>query len=149
MATSMTIAELEASEPRDLGEGDWLLIGQETIDRFAEVTGDRQWIHVDPERAAAGPFGRTVAHGYSTLSVLPTLLASVLQVTDMRARINYGIDKLRFTAPVPSDSEVRARARLLTSERRGDGVLYKLGVEVEVRGGSKPALVGEVLFLVS
>jgi acyl dehydratase len=148
MGTDLTLAELEAAAEQDLGASDWHRVDQQQIDAFAEATGDRQWIHVDPERAKAGPFGGTVAHGYLTLSLLPSLLSQVLRITDMRTRINYGIDRLRFTAPVPSGSDVRVKARLLSSEPRGEGVLYKLGVEVEVRDQPRPALVGQVLYLV-
>jgi acyl dehydratase len=148
MTVTMTVAELREAGERELGVSGWHRIDQEQIDRFAEATGDHQWIHVDAERARAGPFGTTIAHGYCTLSLLPYLLAQVLTVSDAGTRINYGIDRVRFTAPVPSGAEVRAKARLLGSEARGEGVVYKVGVEVEVKGAAKPALIGEVLYLV-
>jgi acyl dehydratase len=138
--------ELERAGERDLGTSSWVRIEQRAIDLFAEATGDHQWIHVDPEAAAHGPFGTTIAHGYLTLSLLPALLSEVLRVTDSRMGVNYGIERIRFTAPVPSGSEVRLRARLRTAERRGEGVLYHVGVEIEIRGGEKPALVGEVVY---
>ena len=146
--TTLTFEELEQAGERDLGATDWVRIDQERIDRFAEATGDHQWIHVDPETAAQGPFGGTIAHGYLSLSLLPGLLPEVLTVKGARMGINYGIDRVRFTAPVPVDSEVRVKAKLLSAERRGEGVLYKLGVEVEIKDAPKPALVGEVLYLV-
>jgi acyl dehydratase len=148
MTTNLSLAELEASTERDLGASDWETIDQEQINRFAQATHDHQWIHVDPEMAAQGPFGTTVAHGYLTLSMLPYFVSQVLNVTDVKMGINYGIDKIRFTAPVPVGSQVRLKATLRDSERRGEGVLYRLGVEVEIRDADKPALVGEVLYLV-
>jgi acyl dehydratase len=125
----------------------WERIEQGQIERFAEATHDQQWIHVDPEAAAQGPFGSTVAHGYLTLSMLPYFMSQLLSVTDARMGINYGTERIRFTAPVPVGSDVRQKARLLWSERRGEGVLYRVGVEVEIRDAEKPALVGEVVYL--
>jgi acyl dehydratase len=148
MSAELTLQELETAAERDLGATDWVTISQHEIELFADATGDHQWIHVDPEAAANGPFGTTVAHGYLSLSMIPGLLSQLLRVTDARMGINYGIDKVRFTAPVPSASEVRLKARINSSERRGEGVLYRLGVEIEIRGSDKPALVGEVLYLV-
>ena len=148
MTTKLTLEELQASTDRDLGASDWETIDQKQIDLFAEATHDHQWIHVDPELAAQGPFGTTVAHGYLSLSMLPYFVSQVLNVTDVRMGINYGTEKIRFTAPVPVGSQVRLKATLRGSERRGDGVLYRLGVEVEIRDAEKPALVGEVLYLV-
>ena len=146
--TELTLAELEAADGLELEPSEWVTIEQRAIDLFAEATGDHQWIHVDPEAAAKGPFGTTVAHGYLSLSLLPMLVGQVLRVADARMGINYGIERMRFTAPVPSGSQVRLRAKVGSAERRGEGVLYHLGVEVEIKGGDKPALVGEVLYLV-
>jgi acyl dehydratase len=148
MTTELTLGQLEASSEQDLGTSEWETIDQRQIDLFAEATHDHQWIHVDPEAAAQGPFGTTVAHGYLTLSLLPYFMTQVLNVTDVRMGINYGAEKLRFTAPVPVGSQVRLKAKLLGSERRGEGVLYRVGIEVEIRDAEKPALVGEVLYLV-
>ena len=148
MTTKLTLAELEASTDRDLGTSEWETIDQRQIDLFAEATHDHQWIHVDPEAAAQGPFGTTVAHGYLTLSMLPYFVSQVLNVTDVRMGINYGTEKIRFTAPVPVGSQVRLKATLRDSERRGEGVLYRLGIKVEIKDSEKPALVGEVLYLV-
>jgi acyl dehydratase len=148
MTTTLTLQELEQAGERDLGATDWVTLDQERINQFAEATDDHQWIHVDPDMAAKGPFGGTIAHGYLSLSLLPGLMPSVLTVEDARMGINYGIDRVRFTAPVPVGSQVRVKARLLSAERRGEGVLYKLGVEVEIKDAEKPALVGEVLYLV-
>jgi acyl dehydratase len=148
MTTTLTLEQLEQVGERDLGTTDWVTLDQDRINKFAEATGDHQWIHVDPEMAAQGPFGGTIAHGYLSLSLLPGLLPEVLTVEGARMGINYGIDRVRFTAPVPVGSRVRLKAKLASAERRGEGVLYKLGVEVEIEGAEKPALVGEVLYLV-
>jgi acyl dehydratase len=148
MTTTLTLEELEQGGERDLGATDWVTLDQERINTFAEATGDHQWIHVDPEMAAQGPFGGTIAHGYLSLALLPGLMSEVLTVEGAKMGINYGIDRVRFTAPVPVDSQVRLKAKLVSAERRGEGVLYKLGVEVEIKDAEKPALVGEVLYLV-
>ena len=148
MTTQLTIDELEGTEERELGTSDWHRIEQRSIDQFAEATGDHQWIHVDPEAAAAGPFGGTIAHGYLSLSMLPMLMSEVMSVEGARMGVNYGIERVRFTAPVPTGSEVRLHAKLLSAERRGEGVLYRVGVQIEIRRAEKPALVGEVLYLV-
>jgi acyl dehydratase len=147
VTTKLTIEELEQAGERELGTSSWHVIEQRSIELFAEATGDHQWIHVDPEAAAQGPFGTTIAHGYLSLSMLPMLLSEVVNVTDSQMGVNYGIDKVRFTAPVPSGSEVRLKAKLLGAERRGEGVRYRVGVEVEIKGSERPALVGEVVYL--
>jgi acyl dehydratase len=147
MTTTITLAELEASSDRELGTSDWHEITQEQIDQFASATGDQQWIHVDPEAAANGPFGTTVAHGYLTLSMLPMLLSEVVSVSDAVMGVNYGTEKIRFTSPVPSGSRVRLHARLVRAERRGPSVVWTVGVEVEIEGKEKPALVGEVVYM--
>ena len=146
--TTLSIDELEGTTDRDLGASEWHTIEQRQIDLFAEATGDHQWIHVDPDMAAQGPFGTTIAHGYLTLSMLVLMLSEVLQVEGARMGINYGIEKVRFTSPVPVGSRVRARAKLVSAEKRGEGILYRVGVQVEIEDAEKPALVGEVLYLV-
>ena len=148
MTTTLTKEELESARDLDLGASDWTTVEQEHIQKFAEATHDHQWIHVDPEMAKQGPFGGTVAHGYLSLSLLPFLLSQVLNVSDAVMGVNYGIEKVRFTGPVPSGSDVRVKARLNAAERRGEGVRYTVGVEIEVRDQEKPALVGEVVYLV-
>ena len=147
MTTTITLAELEASSDRELGTSDWHEITQEQIDQFAAATGDHQWIHVDPEAAANGPFGTTVAHGYLTLSMLPMLLSEVVSISDAVMGVNYGTEKIRFTSPVPSGSRVRLHAKLVRAERRGPSVAWTVGVHVEIEGKDKPALVGEVVYL--
>jgi acyl dehydratase len=148
MSTQLTLAELENAAGLELEPSDWVTIQQTAIEQFADATGDHQWIHVDPEKAAQGPFGTTVAHGYLSLSLLPGLLGKMLRVTDARMGINYGIEKVRFTAPVPSGSRVRLKATINSAERRGEGVLYHVAAEVEIEDGDKPAMVGEVVYLV-
>jgi acyl dehydratase len=148
MSTQLTLAELEGAAGLELEPSDWVTIEQRAIEQFADATGDHQWIHVDPERAAQGPFGTTVAHGYLSLSLLPGLLGTMLSVTDARMGINYGIEKVRFTSPVPSGSRVRLKATINSAEKRGEGVLYHVGAEVEIEGSDKPAMVGEVVYLV-
>jgi acyl dehydratase len=148
MTTTLTLDELAQAGERALGATGWVTLDQERINLFAAATGDHQWIHVEPELAAQGPFGGTIAHGYLSLSLLPGLLPEVLTVEGARMGINYGIERVRFTAPVPVGSQVRLKAKLVSAERRGEGVLYKLGVEVEIKDAEKPALVGEVLYLV-
>ena len=144
--TTLTLEELERGGERELGTTEWVTLDQRRIDLFAEATGDHQWIHVDRERAASGPFGGTIAHGYLSLSLIPGLLSELVEVSDAKMGINYGIEKIRFTSPVPSGSEVRLKASVLGGERRGEGVLYRLGVEIEIKDAEKPALVGELLY---
>jgi acyl dehydratase len=147
MTTTMTLAELEGAIDKELGTSDWHEITQEQINTFAEATGDHQWIHVDPEAAANGPFGTTVAHGYLTLAMLPMMLSEVVSVSDAVMGVNYGTEKIRFTSPVPSGSRVRLHAKLVRAERRGPSVVWTVGVQVEIEGKDKPALVGEVVYM--
>ena len=149
MTTTLTIEELEQAGERDLGTSSWHDITQEQVNMFADATGDHQWIHVDPERAAEGPFGGTVAHGYLTLAMLPMLLSEVVSVSDAVMGVNYGTEKVRFTSPVPVGSRVRAHAKLIKTQRRGPSVIWNVGVEVEIEGKEKPALVGEVVYMVA
>jgi acyl dehydratase len=144
---AVTLAELEQAACRELGTSGWHEVTQQQIDLFAEATGDRQWIHVDPEAAAKGPFGTTVAHGYLTLSMLPMMLSEIVSVTDATMGVNYGTEKIRFTSPVPSGSRVRLNAKLVRAERRGASVVWTVGVRVEIEGEDKPALVGEVVYM--
>src|SRR5947199_2569470 len=147
MTTTLTIDELEHADGRELGTSAWHEITQEQVNLFADATGDHQWIHVDPERAAEGPFGTTVAHGYLTLSMLPMLLSEVVSVSDAVMGVNYGTEKTRFTSPVPVGSRVRLHAKLVETQRRGPSVIWTVGVQVESEGKEKPARVGEVVYL--
>ncbi|WP_338899141.1 MaoC family dehydratase [Streptomyces sp. TG1A-60] len=137
--------ELKAAVGEQLGHSDWLEVGQERIDLFAEATGDHQWIHVDPEKAAAGPFGTTIAHGYLTLSLLPLLVPQILRVDNVRMGVNYGTNKVRFPAPVPVGSRLRATATLQDVTEVGGGVQVTAAVVVEREGGGKPVCVAESL----
>ncbi|MFJ4769592.1 MaoC family dehydratase [Streptomyces uncialis] len=135
--------ELGAAVGERLGYSDWLEIDQRRVDLFADSTGDHQWIHVDPERAAAGPFGTTIAHGYLTLSLLPVLVPQVFRVEGVRMGLNYGTDKVRFPAPVPVGSRLRATAALQKVAEAGGGVQVTAAVTVEREGGDKPVCVAE------
>ncbi|WP_066587315.1 MaoC family dehydratase [Cellulomonas timonensis] len=129
----------------DLGAGDWFPVDQERIDAFAAATDDEQWIHVDPERAAAGPFGAPIAHGYLTLSLLPVLTSSLLVVDGVTMAVNYGLDRVRFLQPVRVGSRVRATGSVADARRVGLGVRLTLAVTVEIEGAEKPALVAETI----
>ncbi|MDX2355851.1 MaoC family dehydratase [Dietzia sp. PP-33] len=137
--------QVEAAIGRHVGYSDWLEITQERIDAFAEATGDHQWIHVDPERAATGPYGATIAHGYLTLSLLPVLGAQVMEIRGFRMMINYGTDKVRFPAAVPVGSRIRAGIELTSLDRKSSGVQLNTLVTVEVEGGDRPAVVAETV----
>ncbi|MEU7179317.1 MaoC family dehydratase [Streptomyces celluloflavus] len=140
-----SLDELRAAVGEDLGTSDWLEIDQQRIDRFAEATGDHQWIHVDPERAAAGPFGTTIAHGYLTLSLLPALVPQLMRVDNVTMGINYGVNKVRFPATVPVGSRLRASARIAEVTEVPDGVQVATTVTVEREGGGKPVCVAETV----
>ena len=139
--------EIAAAAGEELGVSEWLAITQERIDLFADATGDRQWIHVDPERAADGPFGATVAHGYLTLSMLPFLGAQVYAFAGDVARVNYGLNKVRFVSPVRVGSKIRNRVELLTVEEIEKGQRATLQHTVEIKGSDKPACVAETVVL--
>jgi acyl dehydratase len=134
---------LRAAVGEQLGHSDWLEVDQKRIDLFADATGDHQWIHVDRERAASGPFGTTIAHGYLTLSLLPVLVPQVMRVEGVRMGVNYGTGKVRFPAPVPAGSRVRATAAVKAVEDVTDGVQVTVVVTVEREGGDKPVCVAE------
>ncbi|MGH8987025.1 MAG: MaoC family dehydratase [Acidimicrobiales bacterium] len=128
-----------------LGYSDWVLVDQGRIDRFADATGDHQWIHVDPERAAQGPFGTTIAHGFLTLSLVPLLLAQVVRVEGVALGVNYGCNRVRFPAPVPAGSEVRVGASVASAEEVPGGIQVVLDVTVEIRGADKPSCVAQLV----
>jgi len=137
--------ELAAVVGQELGVSDWLEIDQKRIDLFADATGDHQWIHVDPARAKDGPFGKTIAHGYLTLSLLPALVPQIMRVEGVRMGVNYGVNKVRFPAPVPVGSRLRARVELVDVSEAGEGVQVAAKVTVEREGGDKPVCVAETL----
>lgn len=135
--------ELTAGIGAPLGPSEWLEVDQKRIDLFADATGDHQWIHVDPQRAADGPFGSTIAHGYLTLSLLPSLVPQIMRVEGMRMGINYGVNKVRFPAPVPVGSRLRATALITEVVEAGGGVQVSATVTVEREGAEKPVCVAE------
>ena len=138
-------AELAESVGAEIGASDWLVIGQDRIDQFAEATGDHQWIHVDEVRAKDGPFGSTIAHGFLTLSLLPALLAEVYRVEGVRMGINYGLNRVRFINPVRVGSSVRAVMTVAEVDQQADYVQVTAKAVVEIQGAEKPAAVAETV----
>jgi acyl dehydratase len=130
----------------EFGPSSWVEIPQSRIDAFAEATGDHQWIHVDPERAAQGPFGTTIGHGYLTLSLLPAMSYEVVPRQDAGMGVNYGLNRVRFPAPVPSGSRVRGTFRVDTVDEFDGGLQVTMTATVELEGGAKPVCVAEVVF---
>lgn len=127
----------------ELGVSDWLAVDQARIQLFADATGDHQWIHTDPERAASGPFGKTIAHGYMSLSLFPALAAQIYQVDGLELTVNYGLDKVRFPAPVPVGSLIRSRLELLAVTPSDRGVRAFVRHTMELEGSTRPACVAE------
>ena len=128
-----------------LGYSDWLEIDQQRIDLFADATGDHQWIHVDPVRAAEGPFGRTIAHGYLTLSLANLFLPQIMRVDNVSMGVNYGCEKVRFPAPVPVGSRVRGGGEVISAEEVKGGVQVVVRVTIEVEGSERPACVVDTI----
>jgi acyl dehydratase len=146
MKTFASVDDLQAAIGQHLGYSDWHVVDQHRIDEFAEATGDHQWIHVDPEKAKAGPFGTTIAHGYLTLSLIPWLMSEVVAYEGVKMGINYGANKVRFPAPVRVDSRVRAGAEIAGVEDVGNGgVQIVTRVTIEVDGQEKPSCVAETV----
>jgi len=146
MKTFQTLTELAACVGQEVAISDWLTITQEQVNLFAQATGDHQWIHVDPEKARAGPFGGPIAHGFLTLSLLPAFFESSLAIVQSRMGVNYGLNKVRFMAPVPVGSRLRARMKLLACEaidNQGQQMTWEVTVERE--GAAKPVCVAESL----
>jgi acyl dehydratase len=137
------LADLAALEGQEIGRSDWVAVTQSAIDLFARATGDAQWIHVDPARAAAGPFGATVAHGFLTLSLLSDLFAASVAFADVRMSLNYGLNRVRFPSPVPVDSRLRAVWVLDRFEPIAGGAQITASVTMEREGADKPACVAE------
>jgi acyl dehydratase len=138
-----TIAELEPLIGQEIGISDWIAVTQERIQLFADATNDHQWIHLDRERAQAGPFGTTIAHGFFTLSLLPEMSASAFEVRGTRMGVNYGLNKVRFPAPVPSGSRVRGRFKLIGYEPLEGGAQITMQVTMEREGEVKPVCIAE------
>jgi acyl dehydratase len=145
--TANGLDEIKALAGTDLGHTDWLQVSQERVNTFADATDDHQWIHVDPERAAGGPFGGTIAHGYLTLALLIPLMTELLDVTGVRMSINYGLDKVRFPAPVPVGAKIRLRGQVASADEvAGNGVQVTVDFTVEIEGSEKPACVARGIY---
>jgi acyl dehydratase len=143
--TAGSVSEVIDLVGRDLGESDWIEITQKRIDTFADATEDHQWIHCDPERAAGGPFGTTIAHGYLTLSLIIPMIEEILVIKNKTTSINYGLDKVRFTAPVPVGSRIRLKASMLDASEVPSGVQVTLNCVIEIEGQQRPACVATVV----
>jgi acyl dehydratase len=139
------VGELRAAQGEMLGESEWVTVSQEMIDRFAEATGDNQWIHVDCERAKASSFGTTIAHGFLTLSLIPRMLYGVYSVGKIGASLNYGCNKVRFTQPVPSGSRLRGAIKLLRVEDIARGVRVTTEATVRLEASGRPACIAELV----
>jgi acyl dehydratase len=140
-----SLDELRGHVGQHVGNSDWHTVTQEQINAFADATGDHQWIHVNPEQAASGPFGTTIAHGYLTLSMIPMLTSQVSRIAGVKMGVNYGLNKVRFPSPVPSGSKVRASVKLLSVEDVPGGVQVINEVTIERDGGDKPCCVAETV----
>lgn len=146
MKTFQTLSELAACVGQEVAVSDWITITQQQVNLFAEATGDHQWIHVDPEKARAGPFGGPIAHGFLTLSLIPRFYETSFEITGSRMGVNYGLNKVRFIAPVPVGSRLRARMKLLAAEPIDNaGLQATWEVTVEREGAAKPVCVAESL----
>ncbi len=145
MRTITGLAELKAAEGQDLGTSDWHEVTQKDIDTFADVTGDHQWIHIDTERAKATPFGGTIAHGYYTLSLAPMFTDQVFELEGFAFALNYGLNKVRFPAPLPVGKKVRMRAKLKELTDIPGGAQMNVEVTFELEGGEKPVCVAATL----
>ncbi|MGI8679781.1 MAG: MaoC family dehydratase [Jatrophihabitans sp.] len=144
MRTFDSVDELAAVVGDTIGHSEWVRVDQHAINLFADATGDHQWIHVDPERAADGPFKTTIAHGFMTLALLPRLWAQMYRVEGVKMGVNYGLNKVRFPSPVPVDSRVRSESSVVSVEELGGGVYQvTLSTTVEIENSPKPACVAE------
>jgi acyl dehydratase len=141
-----TLEELTAMVGQDLGTGEWIEVGQERINAFADATDDHQWIHTDPERAADGPFGGTIAHGQLTLSLLIPMWSRLLDVREVKTKVNYGLNRVRFPAPVRAGSKVRLQATLAAVDPVPGGVQITLDATIEQDGGDRPVCVAQPIF---
>lgn len=139
------LVDLQTLVGQTIAESDWLVVDQSRINLFAAATGDQQWIHVDPVRAAAGPFGTTIAHGFLTLSMLPEMFASAFELRDVGMGVNYGLNRVRFPAPVPAGSRLRALFKLLAYEPLAGGAQLTFEVTMQREGAAKPVCVAESL----
>lgn len=135
------LQQLQAQIGQEIGLSDWITVEQKRIDQFAEATGDHQWIHVDPERAAAGPFGKTIAHGYLTLSLANLFLPEIMRVENVSMGVNYGCEKVRFPAAVPVGSRLRGGGEVISAEAVKGGVQVVVRMMIEIEGSERPACV--------
>ena len=148
MRTFKNLAELKAAAGETVGTSPWMTVTQDLIDRFADVTDDHQWIHVDPERAARSPLGTTIAHGYLTLSLIPSMIRDLYSVAGVGSRLNYGSNRVRFPTPVPRDGRLRTHLKILSSEDGTHGtVRVTWEATVELEGSDKPACTAEIVTL--
>lgn len=131
----------------ELGASDWLTVSQEMINSFGQTTGDRQWIHMDPERAADGPFGTTIAHGYLVLSLIPVLANQTYDVSGFSARVNYGLEKARFPQPLRSGERIRDRVSIVNVEVSGSGARVTFGHQIESEAGGRPVCAAQTIIL--
>lgn len=146
MTTVETLDELASFAGKELGTSSWIAVDQARIDGFAHATDDHQWIHVDGERAKAGPFGQTIAHGYLTLSLLISMWTDILEIRDVHTKVNYGLNRVRFPSPVPSGSRVRAHATLASFHVIPGGAQLTIDMLVERQGGDKRVCVVQLVF---
>jgi acyl dehydratase len=147
MSTTTTLAELPSYTGKELGSSDWIEVTQDRVNTFADATDDHQWIHVDVERAKAeSPFGGPIAHGYLTLSLLIPMYAQVLTVSDAKMGVNYGLNKVRFPAPVPVGSRIRLTGTLKDVEEVAGGLQLTVSVVIEAEGSAKPVCIAEPVF---
>jgi acyl dehydratase len=147
MRTFGSLEEFAAAKGETIGHSDWHTISQEQVNAFAAATGDHQWIHVDIERAASGPFGATIAHGYLTVSLLPVLMTEIFTIENLTMGINYGLDRVRFPSPVPTGSRIRAEATLTDIRQTHLGSLAHVRMRIEIEGQEKAACVADTLSL--
>jgi acyl dehydratase len=145
MKTVMKLRDLEGRVGQEVAVSPWMEIAQDRINLFAKATEDFQWIHIDQERAKQSPFGSTIAHGFLTLSLLPKLTAASLELTDPKMGVNYGLNKVRFTSPVPAGAKIRARFTLAKFEALDGGAQTTWNVVVEREGGDKPVMIAETI----
>ncbi|MDF2824546.1 MAG: hypothetical protein K0R68_1954 [Mycobacterium sp.] len=144
MRTFESVDALVAAKGEELGSSEWVTISQDEVNQFADATGDHQWIHIDPEKAAKGPFGTTIVHGFMTLALLPRLMHQIFSVDGVKMGINYGLNKVRFPSPVPVGSQVRATSTLTDTQDIGQGtVQVTVTTVIEIDGAAKPACVAE------
>ena len=140
-------ADLLGLVGQSLGTTEWIEVTQQQVDLFADATGDRQWIHIDAERAAKGPFKGTIAHGYLTLALTPSVIAQVLEIRELTAALNYGLNKVRFPAPVRVGSQVRAVVTVASAQQKTSGVESVFKLTYEIDGEARPACVADVIVL--